>query len=102
MTINLSNKIKNVIDMKQNKEIAKQKRKEEAYEYEDTEDIEEYTEYEHDEEVWFDYMSEELAASYHILQDWIQSQGLPILDACTFHDFVNFCYEFSSGRKPIC
>lgn len=85
--------------MKQNKQIAKQR--EEEYKYDDEEEeIEEYPIFEHDEEVWFDYMSEELATSYHILQDWIQSQGLPILDACTFSDFVNFCYQFSSGRKP--
>jgi len=99
---NLSKKSRDILDitMKQNKQI--QKQKEEDREYEEAEEIEEYPVYEHDEEVWFDYMSEELATSYHILQDWIQSQGLPILDACTFSDFVDFCYKFSSGRKPVC
>jgi len=87
--------------MKQNKEIKKQK-EEELREYEEAEEIEEYPLYENDPEIWFDYLSEELATSYHILQDWIQSQGLPILDACTFSVFVDFCYKFSSGRKPIC
>lgn len=85
--------------MKQNKEIKKQK-EEELREYEEAEEIEEYPLYENDPEIWFDYLSEELATAYHILQDWNHSQGLPILDACTFSDFVDFCYQFSSGRKP--
>jgi hypothetical protein len=87
--------------MKQNKDIKKQRESEMTFN-DDEDDIEEYEKFEDDPEVWFDYMSEELATSYHILQDWIQSQGLPILDACTFSDFVDFCYKFSSGRKPIC
>ena len=86
--------------MKQNKEIAQQKAKDVIPEEE--EEFEEYTQFEDDEEVWFDYMSEEIATSYHILQDWIASQGLPLLENCTFPDFVDFCYQFSSGRKPVC
>ena len=70
--------------------------------YEDEDDAQLYDMYEDDQEVWFDYMSEEIATSYHILTDWIQSQGLPILDNCSFSDFVDFCYKFSSGRKPAC
>ena len=88
--------------MKQNKDIQKQKN-EELKEFEDEEeDIEEYPTHEHDPEVWADYLSEELATAYHILQDWIHSQGLPILDSCSFPDFVEFCFKYSSGRKPIC
>ena len=86
--------------MKQNKEYEKQKAAEFTEEYE--EDIVEYEQFEHDVEVWTDYMSEELVTAYHVLKEFIDSQGLPILDACTFHDFVNFCYQFSSGRKPAC
>jgi hypothetical protein len=86
--------------MKQNKEIAQQKAKDVIPEEE--EEFEEYTQFEDDEEVWFDYMSEEIATSYHILQDWIASQGLPLLENCTFPDFVDFCYLHSSGRKPSC
>ena len=84
--------------MKQNKEYEKQKAAEYYEEYE--EDIVEYEQFEHDVEVWTDYMSEELVTAYHVLKEFIDSQGLPILDACTFHDFVTFCYQFSSGRKP--
>jgi hypothetical protein len=84
--------------MKQNKAIAKQTMEM----LEEEEDIEEYTQFEDDEEIWFDYMSEEIATAYHILQDWIASQGLPLLDKCTFPDFVEFCYQFSSGHKPAC
>ncbi|ABT14830.1 hypothetical protein NY2A_B431L [Paramecium bursaria Chlorella virus NY2A] len=87
--------------MKQNKDLKKQK-EEEEYKFEEEDDIEEYPVFEDDPEVWFDYLSEELATAYHVLQDWYQSQGLPILDRCTFSDFVDFCYKFSSGRKPIC
>jgi hypothetical protein len=84
--------------MKQNKEIAKNK----EVVAEEEEEIEEYPMYEDDVEIWQDYMSEELATAYHILQDWVQGQGLPILENCTFSDFAEFCYAFSSGRKPIC
>lgn len=85
--------------MKQKKEIEKEKKLNYVYE---EEEIEEYSEveYENDEEVWFDYMSEEIATAYHILQDFIASEGLPLLDNCQFPDFVDFCYRFSSGRKP--
>lgn len=85
--------------MKQNKAIEQEK--ENKYVYEE-EDIEEYTVYEHDEEVWFDYLSEEIATAYHVLQEFIASQGLPLLDNCQFPDFVEFCYQFSSGKKPAC
>jgi len=84
--------------MKQNKEYEKQKAAEFYDDFE--EDIVEYERFEHDVEIWTDYMSEELVTAYHVLKEFIDSQGLPILDACTFHDFVNFCYQFSSGRKP--
>jgi hypothetical protein len=86
--------------MKQNKEYEKQKAAEYYEEYE--EDIVEYEQFEHDVEVWTDYMSEELVTAYHVLKEYIDSQGVPILDACTFDDFVTFCYQFSSGRKPVC
>ena len=86
--------------MKQNKEYEKQKAAEYTDDFE--EDIVEYENFEHDVEVWSDYMSEELVTAYHVLKEFIDSQGVPILDACTFHDFVNFCYQFSSGRKPAC
>lgn len=85
--------------MKQNKEI--QKEKESKYVSEE-EEIEEYSMYEDDAEVWFDYMSEEIVTAYHLLQEFIASQGLPLLDNCKFPDFVDFCYKFSSGRKPAC
>ena len=86
--------------MKQNKNYEKQKAEEIYDDFE--EDIAEYEQFEHDVEVWTDYMSEDLVTAYHILKEFVDSQGLPILDACTFHDFVNFCYQFSSGRKPAC
>ena len=86
--------------MKQNKEIAKEKENNASH-YEE-EEIEEYSVVEDDPEVWFDYMSEEIATAYHVLQEFIESQGLPLLDNCQFPDFVDFCYRFSSGRKPAC
>jgi hypothetical protein len=84
--------------MKQNKDYEKQKAEEFVEEYE--EDIVEYEQYEDDVEIWTDYMSEELVTAYHVLKEFIDSQGVPILDNCSFHDFVEFCYRFSSGRKP--
>jgi hypothetical protein len=87
--------------MKQNKDIAKEKENKYVHD-EEEEDIEEYPVVEHDPEIWFDYMSEEIATAYHVLQEFIASQGLPLLDNCQFPDFVDFCYNFSSGRKPAC
>jgi len=86
--------------MKQNKDYEKQKAEEFVEEYE--EDIVEYEQYEDDVEIWTDYMSEELVTAYHVLKEFIDSQGVPILDNCSFHDFVEFCYRFSSGKKPAC
>ena len=84
--------------MKQNKDIAKEKENNASY-YEE-EEIEEYSLYEDDREIWFDFLSEEIVTAYHVLQEYIASQGLPLLDNCQFPDFVEFCYKFSSGRKP--
>ncbi|AGE56223.1 hypothetical protein PBCVNEJV1_208R [Paramecium bursaria Chlorella virus NE-JV-1] len=84
--------------MKQNKDFAKNK----DVVVEEEEEIEEYSLYEDDPEIFFDYQSEEIATAYHILTDWIASQGLPLLENCTFPDFVEFCWKFSSGRKPVC
>lgn len=70
--------------MKQNKNYEKQKAEE--YYVDVDEDIVEYEQFEHDVEVWTDYMSEELVTAYHVLREFIDSQGVPILDACTFHD----------------
>lgn len=55
-----------------------------------------------DPEVWFDYNSDFLAAAYHSLQDHIASMGVYVLDACTFPQFVDFCFKHSTGRKPPC
>lgn len=86
--------------MKQNKDIAKEKENNASY-YEE-EEIEEYSLVEDDPEIWFDYMSEEIVTAYHVLQEFIESQGIPLLDNCSFPDFVDFCYRFSSGKKPAC
>jgi hypothetical protein len=85
--------------MKQNKDIAKEKENNASVYYEE-EEIEEYSNVEDDPEVWFDFLSEEIVTAYHVLQEFIASQGLPLLDNCQFPDFVDFCYRFSSGRKP--
>lgn len=54
-----------------------------------------------DPEVWADYWSEELVTLYHGLQEHARAMGTAVLDACTFPDFVEFCFKFSSGRKPV-
>ena len=87
--------------MKQNKDIAKEKENNASVYYEE-EEIEEYSLVEDDPEIWFDFLSEEIVTAYHVLQEFIASQGLPLLDNCQFPDFVDFCYRFSSGRKPAC
>jgi hypothetical protein len=55
-----------------------------------------------DYEEWSDYNSEFLVGLYHSLKDQIAGLGVYILDACQFADFVEFCYRYSSGRKPPC
>lgn len=85
--------------MKQNKDIAKEKELS-SYHLDELDEEPEYDFYEDDPEVWQDYFSEEMVTAYHILQEYIASQGLPLLDDCTFSNFVDFCYAFSSGRKP--
>ena len=87
--------------MKQNKDIAKENENKHVYDDEE-EEIEEYSLVEDDPEIWFDHLSEEIVTAYHVLQEYIASQGVPLLDNCQFPDFVDFCYKFSSGRKPAC
>lgn len=89
--------------MKQKKQIEKMKSEEERQlETNEEEEEVEYEYYTEDVEEFADYMSEELVTAYHILKDWVDSMGLPLLEHCTFPDFVEFCYRYSSGRKPVC
>ena len=53
-----------------------------------------------DVEVWFDYHSEELVTLWHALKDKVAELGVYVLDECTIHEFVKFCYDGSSGRIP--
>ncbi len=55
-----------------------------------------------DPEEWADYWSEELVTLYHGLEDHARAMGTYVLDRCTFPDFVEFCFKFSSGRRPPC
>lgn len=55
-----------------------------------------------DPEVWQDYHSEFMVAAWHRLKDHVASMGVYMLDTATFHDFAQFCYRHSSGRKPPC
>ena len=85
--------------MKQKKAIALEKMEEPIFP-EDVVVEEEYSNIEDDPEIWFDYFSEQVVTAYHVLRDWFDSQGVPILDNCTFPDFAEFCFTFSSGKKP--
>jgi hypothetical protein len=53
-------------------------------------------------EEWVSAWEEELVTAYHILVDHCQSQGLPILDECSFNDFVHFAFGRSSRLPPVC
>lgn len=53
-------------------------------------------------EEWSDYWSEELAILYHVAKDQCDGSGWAILDRCSFPDFVEFCYKFSSKFPPKC
>jgi hypothetical protein len=49
-------------------------------------------------EEWFDFNSEELAIAYHVLTDQCQQYGWPLLDRCSFPDFVEFAYAHSTKK----
>lgn len=53
-------------------------------------------------EEWQDYHSEELVTLWHALQDRIATLGVYVLDECHISDFTDFCFRYSSGRKPPC
>jgi hypothetical protein len=53
-----------------------------------------------DREQWYDAWSDELVTTYHILKDHCESQGLPFLETCSFHDFLDFAFKHSSKRPP--
>jgi hypothetical protein len=50
---------------------------------------------------WASAWEEELAILFHVAQDHCTSLGLPILDECSFHDFVTFAFQTSSRVEPI-
>lgn len=51
-----------------------------------------------DPEVWMDYYSEELLDAWYALKRRCETLGA-VLDTCTFPDFAQFCFQFSSGRQ---
>jgi len=51
-------------------------------------------------EVWFDYWSEEVVTTYHILVDQCQQQGYAFLENCDITKFTQFVYENSSKVPP--
>lgn len=53
-----------------------------------------------DPEEWMDYYSEELLDLWYDLKERCESRGFAILDTCTFPNFAQFCFQFSSGRPP--
>jgi hypothetical protein len=53
-------------------------------------------------ETWFDYWSEELATTYHVLIEQCEQYGYAFLENCTFNKFVEFTYENSSKCPPPC
>lgn len=55
-----------------------------------------------DPEVWQDYWKDELLDLWDSLKEQCASQGLAVLDSCTFSDFADFCFRHSSGYPPAC
>lgn len=47
-------------------------------------------------EHWSSHYSEELATAWHILKEYFESQGLPILQKAQFNAFVEFAFKNSS------
>ncbi len=55
----------------------------------------------HDVQTWGDYHSSDLSSLWLSCKEFLDAQGLPILDNCKFTDFVAFCHRFSSGRVAL-
>lgn len=53
-----------------------------------------------DPEEWMDYYSEELLDLWYGLKERCEALGFAVLDVCTFPDFAQFCFQFSSGHPP--
>lgn len=53
-----------------------------------------------DKEQWYDAWSEELVSTYHVLKEHCASYGLPFFEECSFHDFLEIAFEYSSKRSP--
>ena len=51
-------------------------------------------------EVWHDYLSGELSSLWLACKEFLNGHGLPILDNCTYQQFVHFCWAHSSKRIP--
>lgn len=49
-------------------------------------------------EVWHDYLSGELSSLWLSCKEFIEANAFPILDECSYADFVQFCFERSSKR----
>ena len=52
-------------------------------------------------ETWHDYFSGDLSGFWLACKDFLNSSGLPILDCCTYADFVDFCHKYSSGKVVL-
>ena len=47
-------------------------------------------------EHWSSHFSEELCTAWHILKEYCESQGLPLLENASYPDFVDFAFKYSS------
>lgn len=52
-------------------------------------------------ETWHDYHSGALSSFWLSCQEFLSANGLPVLDKCTYVDFVRFCHRHSSGRVVL-
>lgn len=52
-------------------------------------------------ETWHDYLSWDLSSFWMSCQQYLRDHQVPILDKCTYTDFVRFCHDHSSGRVQL-
>ena len=53
-------------------------------------------------ETWSEEWTEELLTAYHSLLDQCEANGYGFLQRCTYPDFVEFAYKFSTKSPHPC
>lgn len=56
----------------------------------------------HDIEEWSERWAEELRTAFHVMTRHCEVNGYSLFENLSYDAFVEFVYDFSSGRAPSC